>query len=269
MLKLAFSTLGCPDWSFADIVSTAKDLGYDGVEVRGIGKILHAPAAKLFSDGQIADTKARLSKVNLPISCLTSGVALNEEYKIESQMVQGKEYIDLAQKLDVPFVRVMPDSGPTPGQVVFKDVAGHLEELAQYAGERQVTLLVENNGVFAKSTEMKRLVDAVASPHVAVLWDVNHPVRNYGETPQETWSVLHDYVRYLHVKDSVAESGKTVYRMIGDGDLPLKEVVDLLKAADFDGYLSLEWVKRWCLSLAEPGIVFPHYVRYMRELINK
>ena len=27
-MKLCFSTIGCPDWRFADIVSAAKDLGY-------------------------------------------------------------------------------------------------------------------------------------------------------------------------------------------------------------------------------------------------
>ena len=44
------------------------------------------------------------------------------------------------------------------------------------------------------------------------------------------------------------------------------ETVALLKAAGFGGVLSLEWLKRWCLSLAEPGIVFPQYIGYMREL---
>ena len=36
-MKLAFSTIGCPSWSYDEVVSTASDLGYDGFEVRGIG----------------------------------------------------------------------------------------------------------------------------------------------------------------------------------------------------------------------------------------
>ena len=35
-MKTAFSTLGCPGWSWDEIFATAKDLGLDGIEVRGV-----------------------------------------------------------------------------------------------------------------------------------------------------------------------------------------------------------------------------------------
>ena len=35
-MKLAFSTLGCPNWSVEQVVEAAVQLGYDGVEVRGL-----------------------------------------------------------------------------------------------------------------------------------------------------------------------------------------------------------------------------------------
>ena len=34
-MKLSFSTLGCPKLSFRDVLSIAKDLGYDGIEQAG------------------------------------------------------------------------------------------------------------------------------------------------------------------------------------------------------------------------------------------
>ena len=33
-MKFSFSTLACPDYTWADIYSRAKDLGFDGIEVR-------------------------------------------------------------------------------------------------------------------------------------------------------------------------------------------------------------------------------------------
>ena len=36
-MKISFSTLGCPRWSWREILATACDLGYGGVEVRGVG----------------------------------------------------------------------------------------------------------------------------------------------------------------------------------------------------------------------------------------
>ena len=36
-MKLSFSTLACHDFEWSDIYSMAKDLGFDGIEVRGLG----------------------------------------------------------------------------------------------------------------------------------------------------------------------------------------------------------------------------------------
>ena len=33
-MKFSFSTLACPGYTWADIYSMAKDLGFDGIEVR-------------------------------------------------------------------------------------------------------------------------------------------------------------------------------------------------------------------------------------------
>ena len=47
------------------------------------------------------------------------------------------------------------------------------------------------------------------------------------------------------------------YRMMGYGDVPVADAVTLLDRAGFDGFFSLEWVKRWNPDLQEPGIVLP------------
>ena len=36
-MKISFSTIACPDYSWVDIYSMAKDLGFDGIEIRGMG----------------------------------------------------------------------------------------------------------------------------------------------------------------------------------------------------------------------------------------
>ena len=47
-MKIAFSTLGCPDFDWPDIYSMAKDLGFDGIEMRGLGDDLFAVNARPF-----------------------------------------------------------------------------------------------------------------------------------------------------------------------------------------------------------------------------
>lgn len=47
-MKICFSTLGCPDWSWEEILAAAKDLGYDGIELRGLGNEIYARPSHFF-----------------------------------------------------------------------------------------------------------------------------------------------------------------------------------------------------------------------------
>jgi sugar phosphate isomerase/epimerase len=62
------------------------------------------------------------------------------------------------------------------------------------------------------------------------------------------------------------ENGKVRYRLLGEGDIPVARIVRVLKEAGYDGFYSLEWVKRWDLSLEEPGIAFAQYKAFMDAL---
>ena len=37
-MNLSFSTLGCPNWTWREIIAAAVDLRYNGIELRGIGE---------------------------------------------------------------------------------------------------------------------------------------------------------------------------------------------------------------------------------------
>ena len=49
-MKLAFSTLGCPNWRWREIYAAAKDLSIDGIEIRGIENEIYAPRVRIFDD---------------------------------------------------------------------------------------------------------------------------------------------------------------------------------------------------------------------------
>ena len=49
------------------------------------------------------------------------------------------------------------------------------------------------------------------------------------------------------------------------GDLPLEQIIETTQKAGYEGFYSLEWLKRWDVTLEEPGIVLAHYVSYMRS----
>ena len=101
------------------------------------------------------------------------------------------------------------------------------------------------------------------------MWDIHHPYRYNRETISETIKNIGEYIKYTHIKDSVRENGTTVYKMIGNGDLPLKEAINGLKSIGYDGYVTLEWIKRWQPDLAAPGIVFARYIDSIKSLLKE
>ena len=88
-MKLSFSTLGCPEWSWNEIIATAKDMGFDGVEIRGVGKELYAPAIKEFTSDYIDDTKKKLNDTGIEIICLASACYLYDKEKTEKFIAEG------------------------------------------------------------------------------------------------------------------------------------------------------------------------------------
>jgi len=267
-MKIAFSTLGCPDWSWDDILATAKDLGFDGIELRGIGNEIYVPKAKPFSEENLNATIERLKKLKLELPCITSSCFLFDKENTDYYLNEGRDYIDLASKLGVKYVRVLGDATPEPSDNIDIDfVADNLTTLSKYASGKNVIILIETNGVFADSDRMLELIEKVNSPSVGVLWDVHHPYRFMGESVEITYSALKEYIMFVHVKDSKVEDGKVKYKMMGYGDVPVKEALQLLKENGYQGYVSLEWVKRWNKDLEEPGIVFSHYLNYVRTMI--
>ena len=264
-MRIAFSTLGCPDFDWVDIYTMAKDFQFDGIEIRGIGRNIHAVTAAPFTPRRINQTIQKLSDLRLTIPCLSSNTALKDEEDREAAILEISEYIELARELGTPYIRVLADRDAAPeGEVDDDEIAKALLQLADIAKGKNVTLLVETNGVYGDTARLRKLLDRVNRPEIAALWDIHHPYRFFGEAPKTTVENLGHYIRHVHAKDSVVENGRIVYKMMGEGDLPIYEMLDCLTAADYDGFISLEWVKRWMPDLTDAGIVFPHFAHFMQ-----
>lgn len=269
-MKIAFSTLGCPDFDWSDIYSMAKDLGFDGIEIRGLGKDIFAVKAQPFTEAELPNTIRKLKELRLEIPCLSSGCCLKFTEKAEQNHDEIVQYIELASKLGTPYIRILADLEPQPdGEVDDEAVLAALRRLIPIAEEKGVTLLIETNGVYTDTKRLSELLANAASDAVGALWDVHHPYRFAGESPDTTVKNLGAYIKYVHVKDSVMQDDKVSYRLMGEGDLPMDGFMMALRSINYDGYISLEWVKRWANDLSDAGIVFPHFVNYMSTYIEK
>ena len=270
-MKLSFSTVGCPDWTFDEIFASAKDFGYDAIEIRGMGKEIYAPKLNIFSDSNINSTMQKLKNASLDISMLASNAVIGFPTIAETGKKEAFDYIDLAQKINAPFVRILISPRPEADEVDINSAVLVYSEICEYAKNKGVTPLIETNGIFAESKVLAEFMQKISGNNKGVLWDINHPCRFFGETAKQTFDNIGGYVKYLHIKDSVfnPDTKKIEYRMVGHGDLPINDILKLISDNGYNGVLSLEWTKRWQPDLQEPGIVFSQYVNYMRYLIEE
>src|ERR1043166_707214 len=96
---LSFSTLGCPDWSFEDIVNFAAKNNYAGIELRGIKRELDLTKCSQFNSPQnILNSKKALEEKSLKFVDLGSSAEMHhkDEAEREKNLDNAKRFIDLA-----------------------------------------------------------------------------------------------------------------------------------------------------------------------------
>lgn len=101
-MKLSFSTLACPRWSFEEMLAIAKDLHMNGIEIRGMGDTMYAPDMEIFSSANLQKTLKRLKETGLSIPILTSGAYFASAQQPGDPVGEACAYIDLAERLGVP-----------------------------------------------------------------------------------------------------------------------------------------------------------------------
>lgn len=264
-MKIAFSTLACPDWTFNEMISTAKDSGFDAIEIRGVENEVYAPKAKQFLEENMSKTLKLLNDKSLKISMLSTSACLGLPQMSDACKQEAYEYIDLAKKLGVPFIRVMISARPYPEDCDFELALENYKIICDYAKDKNVSPLIETNGILADSSKMKEFMQKTQCENAGVLWDIHHPYRYFNESVSQTWDNIGEYVKYTHVKDSVMNDGVVKYKMMGMGDVPVAEAIKLLKENGYDSFITLEWVKRWCPDLEDAGIVFSHFINFMNK----
>ncbi len=268
-LPIGFSTLGCPTWSWLKILDFAEQNGFAAVELRGLEGTMDLPSRPEFADGQIEQSKKDVASRGLRISCVSSSANMHDTgQEHEKQLADARRFIDLASRLGAPYVRVFGNKLVGPQAAAVEHIAASLRELGDYAGPKNVTVILESHGDFTNSAILREILEKAASPHVALLWDAHNTFVEGKEEPAITVSQLGKYIRHTHLKDSRAENGQDHYVLTGRGNVPVKRQVELLVAAGYTGYYSFEWEKAWHPEIAEPEVAIADFARVMTEYLE-
>ena len=252
-MKLSFSQRGWESLSWKQLKDVATEMNFSGVELFDVQNNKEL----IFGDGpfstyNVKTTLRRLKEKHLEIVCLDSSLdAANETEEV-------KKLIDIASLLEARFVAIRPEND--------EGVREAIKELIPFAESRGVCILIKTRGDFADTKKLRSLLDSFAHDSVAALWQIDHPFKDVNEDPAETIENLGAYIKHVHIRD-VDNAGK--HCVVGEGTLPMEDIIRALSSVDYDGYLSLEWKPNWIEGLSDYEVVFPYFVSYMGKFINK
>lgn len=268
-MKLSISTLGCPDWGFDRVVQAFEDLGVD-IEVRGVDGEMEAGRIARFSPARAQETKALLAAHGRKIVGFGTSCKFHDPAAQEENVRAGWEAAEVCARMGIPALRVfgndIPDKARAAETIAF--ACQGIRRVCERAADKGVQTLLEVHGDF-NTVEAMRLVaqEMAGAPGFGILWDVEHSDKTCGDDFLPFYAAVRPLLRHVHIKDyHRGENGQFTLCPVGEGDIPLPEIVRTLLRDGYDGYFSLEWEKKWVPSLAEPEEVFPAFVRYMRAL---
>jgi sugar phosphate isomerase/epimerase len=271
--RISFSTLGCPKWTWKQILEQADRMGYAGIEVRGVAGEMDLTKVPELQGSRLSETKRDLEALGLLVTDLGASSRMHEKDPAtrEKQLDEGRRFIDLAHAMGVKYVRVFGDKIPVdePKEEVMKRVVAGFRALTDHAGPAGVTVLIESHGDFTKSPDLEEILTRVGSDRFALLWDAHHSFVAGKEQPADTYKRLGKWVRHTHLKDSVPQGAERRYVLVGTGEVPVKEQVRVLARAGYAGFYSFEWEKGWHPEIEEPEVAFPHYAKTMGTYLDE
>ncbi|HEY7417172.1 MAG TPA: sugar phosphate isomerase/epimerase family protein [Ktedonobacteraceae bacterium] len=267
-MQLAYSSLACPQWTIEEAVAAAVRCGYDAIEWR-------------LADGEIitpetpAEVRRRLREVpadhGITVACLdTSCRVVQPSAQERAETIEAAQRMaDIAVELGTSYMRVFGGALP-PGETNASILAPTAEVVARigaYCAERNITAVLETHDAWSRSDDVQALLGAVASPAVKMLWDIHHTYRS-GEAPAQSVAQVGQAISFVHVKDGRPQQGDPnawELCLLGEGTVPLHEAFSALKHAGYDGYISLEWEKKWHPEIAEPEVALPQGAPWLRR----
>ncbi len=250
----SYSALGTDDFSRMRL---AKEMGFDGIEFaeinppEGVSKSEHAKALRALSD-----------ELSLPITNYAIGADfVNRDCDSEIERLKGE--VDIAEVLGVKVMRHDATGGPEEERFSLEGFEKYLPTLAkgcravtEYAAEKGIKTSVENHGYYCQQSDrVEALMKAVDHGNFGWLVDIGN-FMCADENPLDAVKVGVNYIAYAHVKDfyykdKSEERPDGYFRtradnhlcgsVLGDGVVPVKECIDLIKGVGYDGWVTLEY----------------------------
>ncbi|WP_168123510.1 sugar phosphate isomerase/epimerase [Paenibacillus sp. HB172176] len=275
MSRLAFSTLPFGGWSLKKIAAFARESGFSALELRE-GEEWSITVD--MSSTERREVCALFDAAGLNVLDIGSNVCLKGRDSDHAMSKHFEKVARLAHDLKAQGVRIFLGhfndrrDNEVP-EISCESIIVSIRQACDYAASLGVQVWIETHNEFATGRILRKLLHDVDRVNCAIIYDIIHPIEE-GEAPADTIAHLGDACALIHMKDGVPFVDPMKidweYKKIGEGALPIGNIISLLNQAGYKGYYSLEWETKWRRELQVPGMepeaIFPDYVDYMKAL---
>ncbi len=263
-MKFSFMTKGWHENTFEEFCEVAKELNFKGIELHNIHNRLFTDKNGAFHDYTAAATVRKLYEMKLELPCIDTICNLADITAKDSSIKEITDCITIAERLKIPFVRIYASENEYTEEKN-SNVASIIAEVLPFAEEKNITLLMETSGIYCDTAKLRTLLDSFACDNLAALWDMYSPFFTENEQPETTIKNLGAYIRHVHIKDAARTENGTEFRLMGEGEAPIEEMMLGLRSVNYDGFISLEWAPQWCEELDDMEIIFSQFVSFMKQ----
>jgi sugar phosphate isomerase/epimerase len=260
------------DIDIPNFIRTVRDNGADGVELLDF----------FWKDreSEIAAVDAALVETSMPVGVYSVGnnfVNADPAFRAKEVTVIN-DGVDMAKHFGAKVVRVFAgnyDEAYSFHQA-FSWIVEGLKSAAEYAGEKGVTLALENHGRLAgRSNQVKDIIAAVGHPALKANPDTGNFLLVH-QTPHDAVKDLASLAAMVHFKDFrevpadysgfayVSLDGlKYAGTAIGEGDVALADCIAELRSAGYNGWMNIEYEGE-----EDPATALPRSINAAKGLIS-
>jgi len=266
-----------------DVIKKTKEIGYDAIEfsnlpATGKEKVKLAKKVKLACENE----DLYIANYATPADMLkgSEGNLLNEIERLKSEVLIAKTLGVDKMRHDATFGYNASDPKARSFEKNLPIIAEGCYKLTEYAKDFGIKTMVENHGKYSQdSSRIEMLVNEVDNDNFGVLLDVGNFLC-VDENPIEAMGRLITYAFHVHFKDFHVKPGinfnpgegwfLTRYgnylrgAIIGHGEVPLAQCINILNAYNYNGTLSIEFE-----GMEDPLLGVTLGYKNLKRLVNK
>ncbi|MBQ8267024.1 MAG: AMP-binding protein, partial [Clostridia bacterium] len=263
-MKLSFSTKGWHSSTFDEFCDIAVDLGFGGIELHNVNNRLFTDKDGAFHDYTAAATARRLYEKKLQIPCIDVLCDIGAPTKTQAAFEEFSKCVNIASNLNIPAIRVKAEKA-VDIDAAKSAVIDFINMALPLATEKNIAILIETSGVFCKTAELRNVLDQFASDNLAALWNMSAAYFEGGESAEEIIKNLGAYIKHVHINDAEKTADGVEFCLIGEGELPISDMMLSLRSVNYDGFISLVWDPTWCQELDDMEIIFSQFTGFMKQ----